>query len=270
MEALEPLIEAHRLSVRYPLQRQRAHVTLRETVVRALDPRPLARRLAGRIASPAAASPAALRDVSLTLRRGEVVGVIGRNGAGKTTLLQTLAGIFLPDEGRLVRRGRVSCLLSLGAGFHGNLTGRENVFLNGAVLGVPTKRIAAQLDAVVAFSDLGGFIDAPVRTYSAGMRARLGFSVALLVDPDVVILDEILRVGDAAFREKAGSILDRFRADRRAVLLASHSMDIVHRHCDRVLWLDRGTIRAEGPPAEITAAYLEDAHREQDRLGAAS
>jgi lipopolysaccharide transport system ATP-binding protein len=272
MESLEPLIEADRLSVRYPLQRQRAHVTLRETLVHALDPRPLARRL-GRAgaASPAASRGAghvALRDVSLRLHRGEIVGVIGRNGAGKTTLLQTLAGIFLPDEGRLVRRGRVSCLLSLGAGFHGNLTGRENVFLNGSVLGVSSKRIAAQLDAVVAFSDLADFIDAPVRTYSAGMRARLGFSVALLVDPDVVILDEILRVGDAAFREKAGSILDRFRADRRAVVLASHSMDIVHRHCDRVLWLDRGAIRAEGPPAEVTAAYLEDAHREQDRLGA--
>ncbi len=264
VSADDVILEADRISVRYTIRYQRANVTLRETLVHALDPRRLTRR--------AGASRTqhhwALRDVSVALRRGEVVGVIGRNGAGKTTLLQTLAGVFLPDEGRLVRRGRVSCLLSLGAGFNGNLTGRENVFLNGAVLGIAGARIADQLDSVIAFSDLGPFIDAPVRTYSAGMRARLAFSVALLVDPDVVILDEILRVGDAAFREKAGSILDRFRAGGKAILIASHSMDIVRRHCDRVLWLDRGAIRASGAPAEITGAYLEDARREQDRLGA--
>ena len=242
------LLEVDRISVRYTIRYQRANVTLRETLVNSLDPR----RLARRARAARTQHHWALRDVSLSLRRGEVVGVIGRNGAGKTTLLQTLAGVFLPDQGQLLRRGKVSCLLSLGAGFNGNLTGR----------------IAEQLDSVIAFSDLGPFIDAPVRTYSAGMRARLGFSVALLVDPDIVILDEILRVGDAAFREKAGSILDRFRAGRKAILLASHSMDIVHRHCDRVLWLDRGVIRASGTPAEITGAYLEDAHREQDRLGA--
>ena len=258
------LLEVDRISVRYTIRYQRANVTLRETLVNSLDPR----RLARRARAARTQHHWALRDVSLSLRRGEVVGVIGRNGAGKTTLLQTLAGVFLPDQGQLVRRGRVCCLLSLGAGFNGNLTGRENVFLNGAILGIAGARIAEQLDSVIAFSDLGPFIDAPVRTYSAGMRARLGFSVALLVDPDIVILDEILRVGDAAFREKAGSILDRFRAGRKAILLASHSMDIVHRHCDRVLWLDRGVIRASGTPAEITGAYLEDAHREQDRLGA--
>ncbi len=260
----EPLIEASAISVRYGIRFQRAQVTLRETLVRSLDPRQW-RGLASRSRSE---DHWALRDVSLSISRGEVLGVIGRNGAGKTTLLQTLAGIFLPDEGRLVRRGRISCLLSLGAGFQGNLTGRENIHLNGAVLGIARARIEEELERVIAFSDLGAFIDAPVRTYSAGMRARLGFSVALLVDPDVVILDEILRVGDAAFREKAGSIVDRFREDRKAIVLASHSMDIVRRHCDRVLWLDRGAIRAEGQPEDVTRVYLEDAHREQDRLGA--
>lgn len=258
-----PLLEAQSLSVRYGVRLQRQPVTLRETLVATFDPR---RRRAG-ASSARAADSWALRGVSLTLRRGEVLGVIGRNGAGKTTLLSTLAGIFLPDEGRLERRGRVSCLLSLGAGFQGHLTGRENVYLNGAVLGIARTRIDRELARVVAFSDLGDFIDAPVRTYSAGMRARLGFSVALLVDPDVVILDEILRVGDAAFREKAGSIVDRFRAEAKAIVLASHSMDIVRRHCDRVIWLDRGSIRAQGAPDELIRAYLEDAHREQDRLG---
>ena len=260
-----PLIEADRIGVRYVVRHERANATLRAAMVDVLDPR----RWRGAVDRRAGRVHWAVRDVSLALARGEVLGVVGRNGAGKTTLLQVLAGIFVPDEGRLVRRGSVSCLLSLGAGWNGNLSGRENVRLNAAVLGIPRARIVEQLEQVVAFSDLGTFIDAPVRTYSAGMRARLGFSVALLVDPEVVILDEILRVGDASFREKAGSILDRFRADGKSIVLASHSMDIVRRHCDRVLWLDRGRVRALGAPAEVTAAYLEDAKREQDRLGAA-
>ncbi|MFO0689648.1 MAG: ABC transporter ATP-binding protein [Myxococcota bacterium] len=263
--AAAPAIEALRIGVRYVVRHQRANATLRAALVETFDPR----RWRAAAEARRVHDHWALREVSLELARGEVLGVIGRNGAGKTTLLQTLAGVFLPDEGRLVRRGEVSCLLSLGAGFNGNLSGRENVYLNGAVLGIPRRRIDERLESVVAFSDLAAFIDAPVRTYSAGMRARLGFSVALLVDPDVVILDEILRVGDAAFREKAGSILERFRGAGKSIVLASHSMDIVRRHCDRVLWLDRGRIRAVGAPPEIAAAYLEDARREQDRLGAA-
>lgn len=264
IDAGPALLEAERVGVRYDVRHERANATLRRTVVRLLDPR------GGRDAAKRRARQVhwAVRDVSLALGPGEVLGVIGRNGAGKTTLLQALAGIFTPDEGRIVRRGSVSCLLSLGAGWNGNLSGRENVRLNAAVLGIARARIDAELERVVAFSDLGSFIDAPVRTYSAGMRARLGFSVAVLVDPEIVILDEILRVGDAAFREKAGSILDRFRDAGKSIVLASHSMDIVRRHCDRVLWLDRGRVRAVGAPAEVSAAYLEDARREQDRLGA--
>lgn len=266
--APEVVLVAERISVRYVQRVGARERTLRGALVERLDPRRFAAGARDRTASRASA-PLALDDVSLALRRGEVLGVIGRNGAGKTTLLQALAGVFLPDAGRVVRSGRTTCLLSLGAGFNGNLTGRENIHLNGAILGVPRARIAERLAGVIAFSDLGRFIDAPVRTYSAGMRARLGFSVALLVDPEIVILDEILRVGDAAFRAKAGSLLDRLRGEGKAIVLASHSLDIVRRHCDRVLWLDRGRVRAEGRPDEIAEAYLEDARREPDRLGAA-
>jgi ABC-type polysaccharide/polyol phosphate transport system ATPase subunit len=263
-------IRAEHVSVQYMIRYYRSNVTLRETLVHAFDPRRWSderaswrderTRWRGR--------HWALRDVSFTLREGEVVGIIGRNGSGKTTLLQTVAGVFQPDRGRILRRGRVSCLLSLGAGFNLNLTGRENIYLNGAVLGVKRATIDAAIDDVIAFSDLGTFIDAPVRTYSAGMRSRLGFSVAMLVDPDIVILDEVIRAGDAAFREKAGSILDRFREREKTVLIASHSLDLIEKRCDRVLWLDRGQLRLDGPPAEVAQAYLEDSRREQGRLGA--
>lgn len=266
------MIRADSISVQYMIRYHKSDVTLRETVVRALDPRRFRFR-----STPAGSHTGnakwtglhwALRDVTVELRPGEVVGFIGRNGSGKTTLLQALAGVFLPDRGRIESRGEVSCLLSLGAGFNGNLTGRENVYLNGAVLGVPRAKIASSISEVIDFSDLGAFIDAPVRTYSAGMRSRLGFSIAMLVDPDVVILDEVIQAGDAAFRQKAGTILDRFRDGRKAVLIASHSMDLIRKQCDRVFWLDRGEVRMDGAPEAVTAAYLEDSRREQGRLGA--
>lgn len=262
----EIVIRAQGLSVRYLIRYHKSDITLRETLVRVFDPR---RRRDAVGKGRWSGEHWALRDVSLTISAGEVVGFVGRNGSGKTTLLQTLAGVFAPDEGQLERFGDVSCLLSLGAGFNGNLTGRENVFLNGAVLGVPREKIESKIDEVIAFSDLGNFIDAPVRTYSAGMRSRLGFSVAMLVDPDVVILDEVIRAGDAAFREKAGNILDRFRDGRKAVLIASHSMDLIRKQCDRVVWLDRGAIRQIGEPGEVVDAYLEDTRVEQSRIGAA-
>ncbi len=257
------VIRAEAVSVQFRIRYYRSYVTLRETVMKALDPR---RRGVSR--SRWTARHWAIRNISLAIRAGEVAGFIGRNGCGKTTLLQTVAGVFEPDEGRMICRGEMSCLLGLGAGFNATLTGRENVFLNGAVLGVSRKKIEESIEGVIDFSDLGAFIDAPVRTYSAGMVSRLGFSIAMLVDPDVVILDEVIRAGDAAFREKAGSFLDRFRDRNKTVLIASHSMDLIRRRCDRVFWLDRGELRMEGDPNEVTEAYLEDARQERDRLGA--
>ena len=257
-------IFAENVSVKYLIRYYRSHVTLRNTVLNALHPR---RRRKNR--SRWTAEHWAIRDVSFELRSGEVGGFIGRNGSGKTTLLQTVAGVFEPDTGSLVHRGEMSCLLSLGAGFNPTLTGRENIYLNGAILGVPHKTVQDSIDEVIDFSDLGEFIDAPVRTYSAGMVSRLGFSVAMLVDPDVVVLDEVIRAGDAAFREKAGTFLDRFRDRGKTILIASHSMDVIRRQCDRVFWLDRGELRMEGGPEEVTAAYLEEAKQQKDRLGSA-
>ena len=255
---------AENISVRYMIRYYRSYVTLRETIMKAIDPRHRRDRR-----SRWSAAHWAIRNVSFSLRAGEVAGFIGRNGSGKTTLLQTLAGIFQPDEGRLVCRGDLSCLLSLGAGFNPTLTGRENVYLNGAILGVSNQKVKDSIDEVIDFSDLGSFIDAPVRTYSAGMVSRLGFSVAMLVDPDIVVLDEVIRAGDAAFREKAGNFLDRFKDRGKTVLIASHSMDLIRDRCDRVFWLDRGEVRMEGDPQDVTAAYLADAAHEKSRLGAA-
>jgi ABC-type polysaccharide/polyol phosphate transport system ATPase subunit len=256
------VIRAESISVQYMIRYYRSYVTLRETFMKALDPR---RGAQGR--SRWTAKHWAIRDVSFALRAGEVAGFIGRNGSGKTTLLQTVAGVLQPDRGRLTRRGEVSCLLSLGAGFNATLTGRENVFLNGTILGVPQQKIEESIEEVIDFSDLGSFIDAPVRTYSSGMVSRLGFSIAMLADPDVVILDEVIRAGDAAFREKAGNFLDRFRGQHKTVLIASHSMDLIQKQCDRVFWLDRGQLRMEGDPREVSEAYLEASRREKSRLG---
>jgi ABC-type polysaccharide/polyol phosphate transport system ATPase subunit len=187
-----------------------------------------------------------------------VLGIVGRNGSGKTTLLKTLGGIFGADRGRVAVRGKVGCLLSFGVGFKPNLAGRENVYLNGSLLGVSQKTIDERFDQIVEFSELGDFINAPVRTYSAGMKGRLGFSIAVHIDPDVLMLDEVLGVGDSAFREKAGTILDRLRCENRTIVIASHSLPLIREVCNRAIWLDKGTIRLEGNPTEVTKAYYQD------------
>lgn len=242
---------AENVWVGFLIRYHRTEITLRETFVRLLD------RLAPNGDRDGRWSQKfwALRGISLTVRPGEVLGVVGRNGSGKTTLLKTLAGILGPDRGRLEVRGRVGCLMSFGVGFNPNLSGRENVFINGSMLGLSRQQLAERLDRIVEFSELGDFIDAPVRTYSAGMRGRLGFSIAIHIDPDILLLDEVLSVGDAAFREKAGSILDRFRAAHKTVVVASHSMKLVEEQCTRAIWLDAGEIRMDGDPAAVIEAY---------------
>jgi ABC-type polysaccharide/polyol phosphate transport system ATPase subunit len=254
-----PAIETRDLAVSFLIRYHRAEVTLRETFVRLLDrfTRDAARN--GRWSQ----QFWALRNINLTVRPGEVVGVVGRNGSGKSTLLRALAGILGADEGSVAVRGKVGCLLSFGVGFKPDLSGRENIYINGSILGFAKREIDDRLHEIIEFSELGEFIDAPVRTYSSGMKGRLGFSIAIHVDPDILLLDEVLTVGDAGFRAKAGSILDRFREQNKTVVIASHSMNLIKSRCTRAIWLHTGRIRQEGDPASVCAAYAEACAQEK-------
>jgi lipopolysaccharide transport system ATP-binding protein len=199
----------------------------------------------------------ALRDVSFEVERGATVGLIGRNGSGKSTALGLVAGVLQADSGTVHVSGRVGALLELGAGFHPELTGRENVVLNGVLLGLRRREAIRRMDEIVAFSELDAFIDQPIRTYSSGMLARLGFSVAVHVEPEVLIIDEVLAVGDEAFKEKCHARLVQFQRDGRTILLATHDLQGVLRWCRRVIWLEQGVICAEGPPGEVVPRYLD-------------
>jgi ABC-type polysaccharide/polyol phosphate transport system ATPase subunit len=197
----------------------------------------------------------ALRDVSLAVEPGEAVGVIGRNGSGKTTLLRLIAGIFKPSDGRLEVGGDVGSLLELGAGFHPDFTGRENVYMNGAIHGLKRSYVQERFDDIVAFSELEDFIDAPVRTYSSGMYMRLGFAVATHLDPDVLLLDEVFAVGDEAFQRKCfGKILE-LRERGRTILIVSHAAPAVERLCERAILLAEGRIARDGPARDVIARY---------------
>ncbi|MBK8507415.1 MAG: ABC transporter ATP-binding protein [Candidatus Competibacteraceae bacterium] len=197
----------------------------------------------------------ALDDISFSVEQGETIGIIGPNGAGKSTLLKVIARVLRPTRGRLRLRGRVAPLLELGAGFDYEMTGRENVFLNGAVLGFSRKDIARRLDRIVDFSGIGDFIDAPVRTYSSGMVARLGFAVATDIRPEVLIIDEVLAVGDAEFQQKSAARIREFRDNGSTILVVSHSPASIKALCDRALWLEHGAIRAIGPADAVVDQY---------------
>lgn len=207
----------------------------------------------------------ALADISLTLKRGEALGVMGLNGSGKTTLLRLLAGILPPDKGEIRIQGRVSNLLGMGAGFHPHMTGRENIFVNGTLLGMTPAELTARLPDIAAFADLGDFLEAPVTTYSAGMRMRLGFAIATAVQPDLLLLDEVLAVGDVVFRQRC---LDRIEAllPQAAVVFVSNRPEYIEKTCTHALWLDRGHIGAAGPVEEVVPQYLAHCNRESVRL----
>ncbi len=197
----------------------------------------------------------ALDDVSLTVEKGETLGLVGRNGAGKSTLLKVISGILRPTEGSVVCHGNIVPMLELGSGFDMELSGRENIFLNGAILGYSEEYLKAKYDEIVAFSELGQFIDSPIRTYSSGMLARLAFSVASVVEPEILIVDEILSVGDAAFQEKSRARMMELMGGGTTVLFVSHSMDQIREMCNRAVWLEQGHVKMIGSADEVCDAY---------------
>ena len=209
----------------------------------------------------------ALRDVDVEVAQGQVVGIIGRNGAGKSTLLKVISRVLRPTQGRVWVCGRVAPLLEFGAGFHPELSGRENVFLNGAILGFSHAEMQRKFQRIVEFAELGDFIDAPLRTYSSGMIVRLGFAVATDVEPSILIVDEVLSVGDAAFQKKSIERIQGFRAAGTTILLVSHNMGLVESMCDRAIWLDHGRVLADGPADSVVHQYLNrDVEIEAGRL----
>jgi ABC-2 type transport system ATP-binding protein len=212
----------------------------------------------------------ALNDVSFTVHEGEVFGIIGQNGAGKSTILKCMAGILQPNKGAVRVHKKMSALLELGAGFHPELTGRENIFLNAAILGMTRRDIAARFDEIVDFSGLGSFIESPVKTYSSGMYIRLAFAVAINVDPQLLIIDEILAVGDVSFQQKCLEKFVDFRNDGRTIVLVTHDLGSVKNMCDRAIWLRNGAITGEGDPGDLVDAYTEQMLGDHHREGMAS
>ncbi|MEY4094897.1 MAG: Teichoic acid export ATP-binding protein TagH, partial [Acidobacteriota bacterium] len=198
----------------------------------------------------------ALRGVSLSVPKGCTYGVIGRNGSGKSTLLKCVAGITRPTTGTVTVDGRISALIELGAGFHPEISGRENIFINGVMLGLTKKEIQYRFDEIVEFAEMQDFIDAPVKTYSSGMYMRLGFAVAVHVDPEVLLVDEVLAVGDQGFTHKCLDKFAEFRRRNKSILLVTHSLDLVEKFCDTAHWLDHGVSKGEGDPKRIVAAYI--------------
>jgi lipopolysaccharide transport system ATP-binding protein len=243
-------IEIQSLSKRYQIGRLQHRQTLREDIIE------FAKRPFGRRNDYKAESMWALRDVSFEVAEGEVVGIIGRNGAGKSTLLKILSKITYPTEGKINVRGRVASLLEVGTGFHEELTGRENIYLNGSILGMKKREVDKRFDAIVAFSGVEQFIDTQIKRYSSGMRMRLGFAVAAHLEPDVLIVDEVLAVGDAGFQKKCLDAMEGLRSGGRTVLFVSHNLSAVENLCSRGIWLDGGKVRMDGGAKEVILAYM--------------
>ncbi len=245
-------IEAQGLAKRYRLgEFQAAYGTLRESLVHA------GRRLTGKEHRREVQELWALDDVSFKVDEGEVLGVIGRNGAGKSTLLKVLTRITTPTRGRVEIRGRVGSLLEVGTGFHPELTGRENIYLNGAILGMKRREIQQKLPDMVEFSGVGGFLDTPVKRYSSGMYVRLAFSVAAHLEPEILLVDEVLAVGDAEFQRRCLGRMEDFGANGRTVLFVSHNLQAVAQLCDRAILMENGRVALDGPSADVVAHYLQ-------------
>jgi ABC-type polysaccharide/polyol phosphate transport system ATPase subunit len=204
----------------------------------------------------------ALNDVHFDVPQGSTFGLIGSNGSGKSTLLKCLAKIYWPDKGSITHNGKMAALLEVGSGFHHELSGRENIYLNGSILGMSKKEIDSKYDEIVEFSGVERFIDQPVKNYSSGMYVRLGFSIAIHVEPDILVVDEVLAVGDAEFQEKCFGKFRDFKRDGRTVILVSHAMTTVTEMCDQAAWLNQGTLMAVGPVEETVKAYKDSLHLE--------
>jgi ABC-type polysaccharide/polyol phosphate transport system ATPase subunit len=198
----------------------------------------------------------AIRNVSLEVPNGQMLGLIGRNGSGKSTLLKLIAGVYRPTAGTVRVEGSLAPLIELGAGFHHELTGRENILLNGLLMGYSKEEMKAREENIINFADIGEFIDAPIKQYSSGMHTRLAFAVATEVDPDILVVDEILAVGDSGFQQKCFARIDKFRLAGKTILFVTHDMRQVRDHCDRAVLLDKGSIVAEGLPDEVVSHYL--------------
>lgn len=239
----EPVVVLQSVSVRYRMPRERIH-SFKDYAIRWLKRTIVYDEFW------------ALKDVSLEVRPREVLGIIGHNGAGKSTLLKLIARVLHPTNGRVVVRGRVAPLLELGAGFDPELSGRENVYLNGAVLGFRKADIAARFDRIVDFSGLREFIDMPLRTYSTGMSMRLGFAVATDIQPEILIVDEVLSVGDAGFQKQSEQRIRELRDRSEAVIMVSHDLGMISDLCQRVAWLDHGQLKALGPAKDVVRQYL--------------
>ncbi len=197
----------------------------------------------------------AIEDISFQIKQGEAVALIGRNGAGKSTSLGLVAGVLKPTHGQVITRGRIASMLELGGGFHPELTGRENIIMNATLLGLRKQQVRQRLDKIIEFSELGAFIDEPIRVYSSGMLAKLGFSVITQVEPDILIIDEVLAVGDIAFQKKCIETINTFKAKGVTILFVSHSAGDVATLCDRVIWIEQHRVRAIGPARDILAQY---------------
>jgi lipopolysaccharide transport system ATP-binding protein len=244
------VVECDQLAKQYRIGERQRYRTLRETIVRATS-----QWFSGR-GNAEPPSIWALDGVSFDMHRGDVLGIIGRNGAGKSTLLKILSRITKPTRGRAVIRGRVGSLLEVGTGFHAELTGRENIFLNGAILGMKRHEIVRRFDEIVEFAEIGDFLDTPVKRYSSGMYMRLAFAVAAHLEPEILIVDEVLAVGDALFQKKCLGKMSAASQEGRTVLFVSHNMLAIQTLCGRAVWLDQGRLRENGPARDVVHHYM--------------